>query len=104
MCTNPVCPLANRLGVINVGASEDHVRHGYKQCFFINGFKQAFGGHVNSVIGWDHMNTGAAGSLRFPKIHDRWKVEVAVHDLIAFGVELETRSNNRLTLGYIAVQ
>src|SRR5260370_33849844 len=104
MCANPVCPLANRLGVISVGASEDQVRHGSEQGFFINGFKQAFGGHVNSVIGWDHMDAGAAGSLRFPKIHDRRKVEVAVHALIALAVELETRSHNRLTLGYIAVQ
>ena len=51
-----------------------------------------------------HVNLRAVLALRFPEIHDRGKVHVAVNDFVALAGEIETGSDYGLAGGDVLVE
>ena len=96
MGPHPMRLLDDRLRILNVGASENHMRDWDQQGLVIDRVQQSLGGNGDPVVGGDHMNPGATGLLRLPEIHDRWEVQVAVHHFVASAGEIEAGSHHGL--------
>src|SRR6266550_2004144 len=91
----------DRLRIIDVGAAEDDMRNGHQQRGFVDCIQQSLDGDGNAVISLYHVDACTILPLRFPEIHDRGKIHVAVHDLVALAGEVEARGYDCLTRRYV---
>jgi len=81
--------------VIDVGAAEQNVGNRNDQGLLVDSLQQAFRGHADSV-GLHHLHPSPQRPLRFPEIHYRRKVHVAVNDLVPASGEIEARCDHCL--------
>src|SRR5262245_58436667 len=93
--------LRDRLHILDVRAAKDNMRDGNQQRFFVDGFDQTLGGHVNAVIGADHVDARATAALRLPEIHHRREIHVAIDDFVAPAAEIEAAGHHVLAAGNV---
>ena len=98
-----MCLLDDRLRIVDVGAAKNNVRNGDQQRLFVDGIQQALGRDVDAVVGLDHVYLRAVLSLRFPEIHYRREVQIAVDNFVSLGAEIKAGGNHRLTCRHILV-
>ena len=103
MCSHTVRLLADRLGIINIGAAEGHLRDRDEDRRFVDRIEQPFGGNFDPIICPYHVDARATRPLRFPEIHHGRKVQIRVNYFIALAAEVEAGSNHSLALGDVAV-
>src|SRR5579871_825956 len=103
MGANAVRFFDDRLGIFDKRASKDDVRDRNNESLLVDRFKNALGGHMDAIVGLDHVDPCSVGFLGLPEIHDGGKVHVAIYDLVARATEVEATGNDRLTNGYVLV-
>src|SRR5437588_11693074 len=58
---------------------------------------------MNAIVTVYHVDARASRLLRFPEVHDRWKIHADVDDLVAASAEIEAARHNSLANGHILV-
>src|SRR5438132_13804814 len=93
--------LDDRLRIIDVSAAEDYMGDRHQERGFIDSIEQPLGWDGNAIISLYHVDACTILPLRFPEIHDRGKIHIAVHDLVALAGEVEARGYDCLTRRYV---